>query len=194
MFFILYCLIFLGLFCSINVISSRNSVHAVFYLILVFCVCACILLSLTIDFLAIIFIIVYVGAIAVLFLFIVMMLNIRVSQISESVIRYIPLVIIISIIFFSEIYYFLKKNLGDFYYISNDWIIMFEEYSEIVLLSNLLYTHFLFIFLLSGIILLLSMIGAICLTLTYSLNVKRQVVFKQNNRHLINSIYFYKYK
>ena len=99
-----YTFAFLGFLSSVMVISSKNPVHSVFFLILVFCFSSCLLLLLTVDFLSIIFIVVYVGAIAVLFLFVVMMLNIRLAQVAESFIRYIPLSFGVGIIFLSELY------------------------------------------------------------------------------------------
>ena len=95
---IIYLLEILGIISSIMVIGLKNPVHSVFSLILTFCISSCLLLTINVDFLAIIFIVVYVGAIAVLFLFVVMMLNIKLVQFTESIIRYIPFGIILCII------------------------------------------------------------------------------------------------
>ena len=188
-----YTFAFLGFLSSVMVISSKNPVHSVFFLILVFCFSFCLLLLLTVDFLSIIFIVVYVGAIAVLFLFVVMMLNIRLAQVAESFIRYIPLSFGVGIVFLSELYYFLSSNInskmGSF---SVDWVYFLDEYTNIVLISDLIYTHYLPVFIMSGLVLLVAMIGTISLTLHHSLNVRRQLVYKQVGRSVKHSIDFYK--
>ena len=81
----------IALLSGIMVISSRNPMHSVLFLVLVFCNAAGLLILLETEFLAMLFLIVYVGAIAVLFLFVVMMLNIRVTELNESMLRYLPI-------------------------------------------------------------------------------------------------------
>ena len=73
------------------VISARNPVHSVLFLILVFCNAAGLLILLEAEFLALLFIVVYVGAIAVLFLFVVMMLNVKISEVQDEVLQYLPI-------------------------------------------------------------------------------------------------------
>jgi NADH-ubiquinone oxidoreductase chain 6 len=85
------------------VIRSKNPVHSVLFLILVFCNAAGLLILLNLDFFAMIFLIVYVGAIAVLFLFVVMMLNIKLTEINENILRYLPVGGLIGLIFLFEI-------------------------------------------------------------------------------------------
>lgn len=86
------------------VIRSKNPVHSVLFLILVFCNAAGLLVLIELDFFAMIFLVVYVGAIAVLFLFVVMMLNIRVSELNENVLRYLPIGGLIGLIFLVEVF------------------------------------------------------------------------------------------
>ena len=81
------------------VVSARNPMHSILFLVLVFCNAAGLLLLLETDFLAMIFLVVYVGAIAVLFIFVVMMLNVRVTELKESVLRYVPIGGLVLIIF-----------------------------------------------------------------------------------------------
>lgn len=169
------------------VISFKNSVHAVFSLIITFCISAILLLTLLCDFLAIIFIIVYVGAIAVLFLFIIMMLNIKFVQFTESIIRYLPFSIIIFLIFLSEMY-FSKFYLYFINIFELDWVNYFNSSENIYLLSDILYTVYFHIFLIAGLILLLAMIGTINITLYHASNVKRQLLYKQLGRTVISSI------
>ena len=155
---IVYFLEILGIISSIMVIGFKNPVHSVFSLILTFCISSCLLLAINIDFLAIIFIVVYVGAIAVLFLFVVMMLNIKLVQFTESIVRYIPFGIILCIIFVNEIYFInLKFNIIND--IQNDWINYFQYSDTIILIGEVLYTNYIHLFILSGLILLIAKIG-----------------------------------
>jgi len=88
------------------VIVSKNPIHSILYLILVFCNVTFVLIILGIEFIAIIFLIVYVGAIAVLFLFVVMMLNIKIIELDEVFWKYIPVGLVISSCFLFQLFYF----------------------------------------------------------------------------------------
>jgi len=101
---IVFCL--LALFCSFMVIASKNPIHSILYLILVFCNVTFVLILLGVEFIAIIFLIVYVGAIAVLFLFVVMMLNIKILELDEVFWRYIPAGLLISSCFLFQLFAF----------------------------------------------------------------------------------------
>jgi len=94
----------LAIVCATMVIRSKNPVHSVLFLILVFCNAAGLLVLIELDFFAMIFLVVYVGAIAVLFLFVVMMLNIRVSELNENILRYLPIGGLIGLIFLIEVF------------------------------------------------------------------------------------------
>jgi NADH-ubiquinone oxidoreductase chain 6 len=96
----------LSLLCSIMVIASKNPIHSILYLILVFCNVTFVLIILGVEFIAIIFLIVYVGAIAVLFLFVVMMLNIKIIELDEVFWKYIPVGLVISSCFLFQLFYF----------------------------------------------------------------------------------------
>lgn len=184
---IIYFLEILGIISSIMVISFKNPVHSVFSLILTFCISSCLLLAINIDFLAIIFIVVYVGAIAVLFLFVVMMLNIKLVQFTENIVRYIPFGIILCIIFINEIYFInFKFNLIN--NIQNDWINYFVYTDTIILISEILYTNYIHLFILAGLILLIAMIGTINITLYHASNVKRQNISTQLGRDILQTI------
>jgi NADH:ubiquinone oxidoreductase subunit 6 (subunit J) len=93
----------IALISGVMVIRSKNPVHSVLFLILVFCNAAGLLILLDLDFFAMIFLVVYVGAIAVLFLFVVMMLNIKLAEIHENVLRYLPIGGLIGLIFLFEV-------------------------------------------------------------------------------------------
>lgn len=183
--FLFYNFSIFGLVSGFMVVMSKNPVHSVFFLILVFCFSSCLLLLLTVDFLAIIFIVVYVGAIAVLFLFVVMMLNIKLAELRESFVRHAPIGFIIGFVFISEIWYFVSANVSDFkwYFLNKtDWVYFIFGGESVSLFGELLYTHYIHSFFLSGMILLVSMIGSISLTLHHSLDVRRQSVYKQVGR------------
>ena len=104
----------IALVSSIMVIVSNNPIHSVISLILVFTNVTGLLILLKIEFIAMMFIIIYVGAIAVLFLFVVMMLNIKLNEISENLVRYLPVGALISIIFFLEIFLILYSHFVPF--------------------------------------------------------------------------------
>lgn len=188
----------LTILASLLVISSINPIHSVLFLIIVFCNSSALLIYLGAEFLAIIFIIVYVGAIAILFLFVVMMLNIKLVELSENTLRYLPIGAIIGIIFLFEIFIVVENELKSIEAVlpllENKLEIPIILNTQIGSLSNIqhlgqiIYTNLFPCFLLASIILLVSMIGAITLTLHQQLNVNRQDVFKQTSRHFIRSI------
>jgi NADH-quinone oxidoreductase subunit J len=97
------------------VISARNPVYSILFLVLVFCNAAGLLLLLETDFLAMLLLIVYVGAVAVLFLFVVMMLNVRITTLKESVLRYLPVGGLILFIFFFEVLSVINGDLVPFF-------------------------------------------------------------------------------
>lgn len=110
---IIFCV--LAVLCSTMVIVSKNPIHSILYLILVFCNVTFVLIMLGIEFIAIIFLIVYVGAIAVLFLFVVMMLNIKILELDEVFWKYIPVGLSISSIFLVQIFFIIFKfDFSDF--------------------------------------------------------------------------------
>ena len=180
---------------GIMVIQARNPVYSVLFLILVFFNAAALLLLLGLDFFAIVFLVVYVGAIAVLFLFVVMMLNVKLAEINEKRLRYLPIGGLLAFLFLLEIFLIVDNDLIPLLVDVTALINQdaspsaFIQYSEIVeTLSNieaigrLIYTYYFFFFLLASIILLVAMIGAIVLTQHKSVNIKRQQVFQQNTR------------
>ena len=97
-------LIIFILSCALMVILSKNPVHSIFYLILVFCGAATLLISIGAEFLGLVLIIVYVGAVAVLFLFIVMMLNIKTIELNANYINYLPLAFILFLFIFTALF------------------------------------------------------------------------------------------
>ena len=146
---------------SIAVISSRNPVHSVFFLILAFVNSAGIFVLAGAEFLAMILLIVYVGAVAVLFLFVVMMLNIGVEEIKTQAKKYMFSGILVAIILLLELV-FSFSNLDIIYQKSNNAVNQASNTHEI---GKILYTDYFLPFQIAGCILLVAMLGAIILTL-----------------------------
>nr|NP_689370.1 NADH dehydrogenase subunit 6 [Chaetosphaeridium globosum]AAM96610.1 NADH dehydrogenase subunit 6 [Chaetosphaeridium globosum] len=182
---ILFCLFSsIALVSAGMVISAKNPVHSILFLILVFCNASALLVLLGLDFFAMIFLVVYVGAIAVLFLFVVMMLNINIAEIHENVVRYLPIGGIIALIFLLEMF-LVVEGLPTSTIIQAPAYTIFAEKIEsltnLEALGNLLYTTYFLLFLICSLILLIAMIGAIVLTMHKTTKVKRQDVFLQNS-------------
>ena len=184
--------IFFYIFSIIAVISaimvtvSKNTVHSVFFLILDFISISCLFIMIGADFLGMIMLIVYVGAVAVLFLFVVMMLNVAQQKnqwfLSKENSSHIPIGLIISTLIFFELIIVIggwkyKPNL-----LSSDSIITASEISNTHSLGQILYTDYIHVFQISGMILLIAMIGAIVLTFRQREGVKKQSYVKQISR------------
>lgn len=182
-----------SIFCGLMVIGSKNPIHSILSLILVFCNVAGLLILLEVEFLAMMFLVVYVGAIAILFLFVVMMLNIRLVELQENLVRYLPIGALIGFIFLVEIFLVLDQNLVPAPNLNNivafvDWSSEIENITNIEALGVVLYTHYFYLFLLASMVLLVSMIGAILLTLHHRDDVKRQDIYRQVARDLEDPI------
>ena len=145
---------------AIMVISARNPVHSVLFLILVFVNASALLLLIEAEFIAIIFIVVYVGAIAVLFLFVVMMLDIKITESSRDFYKYLPFGSIIGFVFFVEIFLVVSGELpapATGYALDNqyvDWKSQIDPITNIEALGQILYTYYFIYFLIAGLILL----------------------------------------
>ena len=171
---------------AIMVTVSKNTVHSVFFLILDFISISCLFIMVGAEFLGMIMLIVYVGAVAVLFLFVVMMLNVaqQTNQwlLSEGSSRHIPIGLIVSALIFFELIIVIGgwKYKPDVF-ISNNSTIS-SEISNTHSLGQVLYTDYIHIFQISGMILLIAMIGAIVLTFREREGVKKQSYIKQISR------------
>ncbi len=182
-------LIIFILSCALMVILSKNPVHSIFYLILVFCGAATLLISIGAEFLGLVLIIVYVGAVAVLFLFIVMMLNIKTIELNANYINYLPLAFILFLFIFTALFSYMDF-VFPFINVTNyiNWIHDLNREQNIALIGLLLYTHYFHFFLLTSLILLLAMIGSIVLTLNHTKFVLRQKIYEQQIRSWYKSI------
>jgi NADH:ubiquinone oxidoreductase subunit 6 (subunit J) len=238
--------LFFSLFASLAIISGlcvirvRNPVHSVLFLILAFCATAGLLLTLGLDFFAMVFLVVYVGAIAVLFLFVVMMLNIKLTEVTENTLRYLPIGGLIAFLFFAELLYIIdgdlvpitlppadyevynSKALKDWYiFVGGNpafmnefmkdvhlvewlgicgnhlgfsftpytkWTLYVDPLTNIHAVGQILYTYYVFQFILASLILLVAMIGAIVLTQNKAYNTLTQDVFAQNTRDHMHTV------
>ena len=182
----------IAVFSAIMVIASKNTVHSVFFLILDFISISCLFIMIGAEFLGMIMLIVYVGAVAVLFLFVVMMLN--VAQQKDEWFKgkiftsHIPFGSLISIIIFLELIIVIggwkyKPNL-----IETSSIQIDKNFTNTHALGNIIYTDYIHLFQLAGLILLVAMIGAIVLTYRKREGVKRQSYFKQVSREKKDSV------
>ena len=173
------------------VIASKNTVHAVFFLILDFISVGCLFIMIGAEFLGMIMLIVYVGAVAVLFLFVVMMLN--VAEQKQSWFRglkstHIPVGLIVSVIILLEVLVVIGGWKYKANFISTDSIVIDSNLSNTHQLGSVLYTDYIYLFQIAGIILLLSMIGAIVLTYRKREGVKRQSYINQISRESKTSV------
>ena len=171
---------------AIMVTASKNTVHSVFFLILDFISISCLFIMIGAEFLGMIMLIVYVGAVAVLFLFVVMMLNVAQQKnqwfLSSQSSGHIPVGLIISIVIFFELIIVIGgwKYKPDLFYKVNSQLT--ENISNTHSLGQILYTDYIHVFQISGMILLVAMIGAIVLTFRQRDGVKKQSYIKQISR------------
>jgi NADH-quinone oxidoreductase subunit J len=168
---------------SVMVVSSRNPVHAVLFLILAFVNAAGLFLLLGAEFLAMLLVIVYVGAVAVLFLFVVMMLDVNFAELRAGFARYLPIGGLVGVVLLVELVLVAlawkpAKNVAASQAMSQGA----DAPSNTELLGSVLYTDYVFFFEMAGIVLLIAMIGAIVLTLQHRENVKRQNIGEQVRR------------
>ena len=165
---------------------SKNTVHSVFFLILDFISISCLFIMIGAEFLGMIMLIVYVGAVAVLFLFVVMMLNVAQQKnqwfISKENSSHIPVGLIISVIIFFELIIVIGgwKYKPELFEANSSQVI--SDVSNTHSLGQILYTDYIHIFQISGMILLIAMIGAIVLTFRQREGVKTQSYLKQISR------------
>lgn len=166
---------------ALFVLSSKNPVHSVMFLILVFLGGAGILLYLGAEFIALMFIIVYVGAIAVLFLFIVMMLDIKLNRSKSSLLQYLPFGILFGFLFILELYISMNDIFLQINFKENNlsWYMLIDNLTNTELIGQVLYQEFILCFLLCGILLLIAMLGAIVLTQNFSSYKTNEIVTKQ---------------
>lgn len=176
------------------VISSRNPVHAVLFLILTFVNAAGLFMIAGAEFLALLLIVVYVGAVAVLFLFVVMMLDVDFAQMRQGMLQYAPIGVVVGVILLLE----LLLVAGSFAVAPDaagaGGLPIDAAMDNTRQLGNVLYTRYVFLFQGAGAVLLVAMIGAIVLTLRHKGNAKRQDPIKQVARRASETLEVVKVK
>ncbi|MEM9331351.1 MAG: NADH-quinone oxidoreductase subunit J [Pseudomonadota bacterium] len=178
-FFYLFSIVMVG--AAFMVISSRNPVHSVLFLILTFVNASGLFILAGAEFLGLLLIVVYVGAVAVLFLFVVMMLDVDFAELREGYLQYMPVGTLVGLIV-----------LGELLMVIGSWVAAPSASNtgaapipdpnvtrNIEAIGNILYTDYFFFFQLSGMILLVAMVGAIVLTLRHKESVRRQNIAAQ---------------
>lgn len=185
---IFYFLSTITILSTIMVIASRNTVHSVFFLILDFVSAACLFIMLGAEFVGMILLIVYVGAVAVLFLFVVMMLEGNFEKIKQGFLQYLPIGFFIGIVIFLELIVVIGGWQYKSEFIGTSKIIYDANETNTEQLGKLIYTDFFLPFQISGLVLLVAMIGAILLTFRRRTNMKRQDMVKQSSRERVDLI------
>ncbi len=185
-----YLFAFVAVASAVMVISSRNPVHSVLFLILTFFNAAALFVLMGAEFLAMILVVVYVGAVAVMFLFVVMMLDINFAELRQGFLQYLPIGGLVGLVLLAELLIVL-----------GGWTLAPEaaaggsapapapeSISNTEALGQLLYTHYFYLFQASGVVLLIAMIGAIVLTFRRRPGVRRQDIADQLRRNPENSV------
>ncbi|MDB4861294.1 NADH-quinone oxidoreductase subunit J [Alphaproteobacteria bacterium] len=166
---------------ALMVISARNPVHSVLFLILSFVNASGLFVLLGAEFLAMILVVVYVGAVAVLFLFVVMMLDINFVKLREGFLQYLPFGALLGIVLIIELgILFLTKSFSENSLSKFIELPVMNEVENTKLIGQVLYTKYFYLFQISGLILLVAMVGSITLTLRDRGQVKRQNISQQN--------------
>ena len=172
---------------AVLVITAKNPVHSVLFLILAFFNAAGLFVLLGAEFLAMILIVVYVGAVAVLFMFVVMMLDINFVELRQGFLQYLPIGGLIGLIMLVEL-----ATLAGSWMIAPDAAMSGaaptpDTVSNTHALGDLIYTHYIYLFQTAGMLLLVAMIGAIVLTHRSRVGVKKQLISRQLDRNPANS-------
>jgi NADH-quinone oxidoreductase subunit J len=167
---------------AVMTIASRNPVHSVLWLILAFFNAAGLMLIIGAEFIAMLLVIVYVGAVAVLFLFVVMMLDIDFAELRAEFGRYVPVGVLLSIILAVEIIFAVGAWSAGGVALAGEVAATNPDVSNIRAIGQLLYSRYIFLFEIAGLILLVAMVGAIVLTNRPRGGVLKQNVGQQNAR------------
>ena len=180
-----YLFAFVAVAAAVMVISARNPVHSVLFLILTFFNAAGLFVLIGAEFIAMILVVVYVGAVAVLFLFVVMMLDISFTEMRQGFLQYLPIGGLVGIVLLTELLM-----------IGSSWVIApttealrsfpappIEQITNTHAIGMILYTDYIYLFQGAGMVLLVAMVGAIVLTLRSRPGVRKQKISEQINRH-----------
>jgi NADH-quinone oxidoreductase subunit J len=167
---------------GVAVITQRNPVHSVLFLILAFFSAAGLFVLMGAEFLAMLLVVVYVGAVAVLFLFVVMMLDVDFNKLRQGFTNYLPVGVVVGLALLGEMILISVKVAGNGAAAAATPQAFTAAESNIKTIGHVLYTDYAYLFEGAGFVLLVAMVGAIVLTLRHRPNVKRQDIFKQVTR------------
>ena len=175
---------------GVMVISAKNPVHSVLFLILAFFNAAGLFVLIGAEFIAMILVVVYVGAVAVLFLFVVMMLDISFTELRQGFLQYLPIGGLVGIVLLAEILmiggsWFIAPLAADF---RSFPIPEFDQITNTHAIGRILYTDYIYLFQGAGMVLLVAMVGAIVLTLRSRDGVRKQIIPEQTNRKSIETV------
>ena len=179
-----YLFAFIAVAAAFMVIASRNPVHSVLYLILVFFNAAALFLLTGAEFLALILLVVYIGAVAVLFLFVVMMLDVDFAELKHGALQYAPIGALVGLILAAELIvvvggYAFSPDLA--HSVARP-VAALAARSNTAALGDIIYTDYILYFQIAGLILLVAMVGAIVLTLRHKPDARRQSIAAQVGR------------
>ena len=176
---------------GVMVISARNPVHSVLYLILAFFNAAGLFVLMGAEFLAMILVVVYVGAVAVMFMFVVMMLDINFAELRQGFLRYAPIGAVVGLILLVELLIILGGWTLSPTARTTEAVAVTPAITDVTnthALGNLIYTHYIYLFQIAGMILLIAMIGAIVLTHRRRPGIRRQDISRQVARRPADTI------
>lgn len=188
--FLFYLFSVLTLGSAVLVISARNPVHSVFFLIFAFFNAAALFVLIGAEYIAMTLVIVYVGAVAVLFLFVVMMLNVNYAELRQGFMRYLPVGIGVALVLLVEMVLLFSRSFMEKPIVASPASPSPnpEDISNAHSIGLLLYTDYVYVFQICGLILLVAMVGAIVLTLRHREGVRRQNIARQNARTRAESV------
>ena len=186
------------------VANTKNPIHSVFYLVLVFCNASALLLMLGMEFFALLQLLVYVGALAVMFLFVVMLLDITYTEIVAHQRGYYPIAVVLLLVFLSVVFLMFDQTFGgalpktieiipgrgeSLVLIWTKWNTLAQTVQNIQALSSVLYIQYVDLLILASIILLVAMIGAVVLTLKKRADAPLPDIYSQHNRDFKRVVY-----
>ena len=177
-----YLLAFVSVAAALLVVSARNPVHSVLFLILAFFSAAGLFVLLGAEFLAMLLVVVYVGAVAVLFLFVVMMLDVDFAQLRKGFANYLPFGMVVALVLLFEMILVSAAVATRGAAANATAFVPAADVTNAEAIGRVLYTDYVYFFQAAGIVLLIAMIGAIVLTLKHRPHVRRQDVSRQMAR------------
>lgn len=171
--FVFYLFAAVAVVAALMVITARNPVQSVLFLVLTFFTVAAIFITLEAEFLAVLLVMVYMGAVAILFLFVVMLLDIDFAQLRREMVQHLPLGLVVGLVILVEMVVMVMGLHLD------PAAVPATEVSNTLAIGRVLYTQFLYPFEIASIVLLVALIGAVVLTHRQRTGVKRQNIAEQ---------------